>query len=61
MPNIGDYHYGFHCGAKQLKNMTDYEKCALFELILTQQKEREEKPSFVQGNNFRNSSNEHLL
>jgi len=26
MPNIGDYHYGFHCGAKQLKNMMDYEK-----------------------------------
>ena len=44
MPHIGDYHYGFHCGAKQLKNMTDYKRCALFELIqfiLTQQKEKE--------------------
>jgi len=33
MRNSGDYHYGFQCGAKQLKNMTDYERCALFQLI----------------------------
>jgi len=32
MLNIGDYHYGFHCGAKQLKNMMYYEMCALFKL-----------------------------
>ena len=60
MPNIGDYHYGFHCGAKQLKNVADM--FVLIKFLRSRNAYREEKPLFVQGNNYcLNSSNEHLL
>jgi len=33
MPNTGDCQCGRHFGAKQIKNMTAYERCSLVELI----------------------------
>ena len=33
LKNIDDRQCGLHSGAKQIKNMTDYERCSLFELI----------------------------
>jgi len=52
---ICHYHYGLY--AEQIKNMMDYERCSLFQLIklLRTAKMRrypEEKPTFVQDNNF---------
>ena len=32
-PNIVDRRCSLHSGTKQIKNMTDYERCSLFELI----------------------------
>ena len=61
MPKICHYYYGLHSSAEQIKNMTDYERCLLFELIkllcTKNAKNREEKPTSVQDNNFVNLVN----